>query len=79
MKIATLKWMEQETEAWLKVCRAQGRAFKKEELIPAMKNLLKMAKDNADSSVILLVFLTEYEEELAFIEGKGDRGQKTRG
>lgn len=59
----TYKWVADHFAFWQKICRANHQAFRNDELGKVFQALLKLAKKNPDFGIILIVFLTEYENE----------------
>lgn len=63
-----LQWIVQHMEDWYAICRVHGKRLKGEDIGRMLQSLLSLCRQDSEFNFILLVFLTEYEEELAFFE-----------
>ena len=67
-----LHWIVQHMEDWYAVCRVRGRRLEGEDIDRMLQTLLSLSRQDSDFNFILLVFLTEYEDELPFFEHENE-------
>jgi len=63
-----MKWVTDNWETWKRICRINNYEFDEIELMHMLSELTQLSSRNVYFNIILIVFLTEYQKELPFLE-----------